>query len=87
MDMTVSAVPGPGTRRHAARPFGLRFARTPSNPVDLDLDRIDYDEERQIAVAADGPRWVPITDHSLSVTLQTSGASPREDEIYDKSFR
>ncbi len=71
----------------AARPFGLRFARPPRNPIDLDLDRIEYDEERQISLALDGTEMVPLTDHSLSVTLQTSGSTPREDEIYDKSFR
>ncbi|MGA8113481.1 MAG: putative ATP-grasp-modified RiPP [Actinocatenispora sp.] len=87
MDMTVSAGPDPDARQHAIRPFGLRYARTPGNPIDLDLDQIGYDEVRQIAVAADGPHWVPLTDHSMSVTLQTSGESPREDEIYDKSFQ
>ncbi len=72
---------------HSRRPFGLRFARAPRNPVDLDLDQIEYDEERQISTAMDGTERVPLTDHSLSVTLQTSGSTPREDEIYDKSSR
>ena len=69
------------------RPFGLRFARPPRQPVELDLAQVRYDEERQIALVPDGTGWVPLADHSLSVTLQTSGDGPREDEIYDKSFR
>lgn len=70
-----------------ARPFGLRFARPPAQPVALDLDAVRYDEDRQITLAPDGGEWVPLADHSLSVTLQTSGDGPREDEIYDKSSR
>lgn len=81
MDKTVPTAAEP------VRPFGLSFARRPRQPVELDLAQVRYDEDRQIAIAPDGPDWVPLTDHSLSVTLQTSGDGPREDEIYDKSFR
>lgn len=81
MDTTV---PAEGAQ---ARPFGLRFAQPPRQPVELDLDQVRYDEERQIALVPDDTGWVPLADHSLSVTLQTSGDGPREDEIYDKSFR
>ncbi|HEY3507187.1 MAG TPA: putative ATP-grasp-modified RiPP [Actinocatenispora sp.] len=66
-------------------PFGLRFARRPSTSIDLDLDHVGYDEQAQVAIARDGDRWVPLIDHRMSVTLQTSGETPREDEIYDKS--
>lgn len=70
---------------HGRAPFGLRFARRPSTSIDLDLDHVGYDERAQLAIALDGDRWVPLIDHRLSVTLQTSGETPREDEIYDKS--
>jgi putative ATP-grasp target RiPP len=69
----------------AVRPFGLRFARRPRTRVELDVDSIGYDDERQVAIAVDGDGWVPLARHSMSVTLQTSGETPREDEIYDKA--
>jgi putative ATP-grasp target RiPP len=69
----------------AVRPFGLRFARRPRTHVELDVESIGYDEERQIAVAADGDGWVPLAHHSMAQTLQTSGETPREDEIYDRT--
>lgn len=68
----------------AVRPFGLRFARRPRTRVELDIDSVGYDEERQIAVAPEGGEWVPLARHSMAQTLQTSGETPREDEIYDK---
>lgn len=72
----------PGARSH--RPFGLRFATLPSETFDLDLDAVTYDARRQMAVARDGDRVVPLAAHSMGVTLQTSGQIPREDEIFDK---
>jgi putative ATP-grasp target RiPP len=87
METMMPTEQGHGTETWVSRPFGLRFARPPRGRIDLDLDQVRYDEERQVAVALDGPDWVPLADHSLSVTLQTSGDGPREDEIYDKSFR
>lgn len=88
MDTMTATQAGASTQAGTTgRPFGLRFARRPRRPVELDLDRVRYDEQRQIALAPDGSDWVPLANHSLSVTLQTSGNSPREDEIYDKSFR
>jgi|GEM_PF-5017457 len=74
------------TQDSAELPFGLRFARTPRSSVRLDLDQVRYDERSQRAFAADGDRWLPLIDHRLAQTLQTSGESPREDEIFDKSF-
>lgn len=67
------------------RPLGLRFARPPRGRVDLDLDRVGYDEDRQIGLAAQGTGWVPLAHHAMAQTLQTSGETPREDEIYDKA--
>ena len=75
------------TRSEAGRPFGLRFARTPHAGASLDPSQLRYDERSQRTLAADGDRWLPLIDHRLAQTLQTSGASPREDEIFDKSFR
>lgn len=75
----------PAARGRSERPFGLRFATAPTGTVELDLDEVDYDDALQIAVARDGDRWVPLARHSMGVTLQTSGRSPHEDEIYDKS--
>ncbi|BCJ26799.1 hypothetical protein AB0I55_29890 [Actinocatenispora sera] len=74
------------SRDTAGTPFGLRFARTPRAGVELDLDHVRYDERSQRSLAADGDRWLPLIDHRLAQTLQTSGESPREDEIFDKSF-
>jgi putative ATP-grasp target RiPP len=74
------------TRSTAAAPFGLRFARTPRAGVELDLDHVRYDERSQRSLVADGDRLLPLIDHRLAQTLQTSGESPREDEIFDKSF-
>ncbi len=68
-----------------SRPFGLRFAVTPSTTIDIDLDAIDYDEDRQIAMTWSGGQRVPLTDHRMGVTLQSSGEVPREDDIWDKS--
>ncbi|GAA4217263.1 putative ATP-grasp-modified RiPP [Actinocatenispora rupis] len=84
MDSTAVAEPEKYTA-HRDAPFGLRFAQRPTSSIDLDLDLVSYDEEAQLAVARDGDRWVPLIDHRMSVTLQTSGETPREDEIYDKS--
>jgi putative ATP-grasp target RiPP len=69
----------------AVRPFGLRFARRPRGHVALDLESVGYDEERQVGIAVEGDRWVPLARHSMAVTLHSSGETPREDEIYDKA--
>jgi putative ATP-grasp target RiPP len=67
------------------RPFGLRFATVPADAVDVQLDAIDYDEHAQIALARDEAGWVPLINHSMGLTLRTTGQIPREDEIHDKS--
>lgn len=67
------------------RPFGLRFATSPTGAVDLPLDTIAYDDDTQIALARDGAGWAPLADHSMGLTLRTTGQIPREDEIHDKS--
>ncbi|MFI5959288.1 putative ATP-grasp-modified RiPP [Cryptosporangium sp. NPDC051539] len=69
----------------AARPFGLRFATLPEHGVELPLDAIAYDDDAQIALARDGAGWTPLIDHSMGLTLRTTGQIPREDEIHDKS--
>lgn len=69
----------------ANRPFGLRFATAPGNQVDLRLEAIGYDEQAQIALALDAGGWTPLIQHSMGLTLRTTGQIPREDEIHDKS--
>ena len=69
----------------AARPFGLRFATLPQRAVDLPLDAIAYDDDAQVALAREGSGWAPLADHSMGLTLRTTGQIPREDEIHDKS--
>jgi hypothetical protein len=78
------AEPVPG----ATRPFGLRYAIAPTpsdSALTLDLDRIRYDEVGQIALAWDDTAWVPLVEHSMGLTLHTTGQIPREDEIHDKT--
>lgn len=67
------------------RPFGLRFAQLPQNSVELPLESISYDDDAQVALARDGGGWTPLTEHSMGLTLRTTGQIPREDEIHDKS--
>jgi putative ATP-grasp target RiPP len=70
------------------KPFGLRFATVPAetaSTVRLDLRRIRYDEAGQIALAWDEAGWIPLIEHSMGLTLRTTGQIPREDEIHDKS--
>jgi hypothetical protein len=67
------------------RPFGLRFATLPQAGVELPLDLIAYDDDAQVALARDGEHWTPLADHSMGLTLRTTGQIPREDEIHDKS--
>ena len=69
----------------ANRPFGLRFATAPSNQIDLRLEAIGYDEQAQVALALDEEGWTPLIQHSMGLTLRTTGQIPREDEIHDKS--
>ncbi|TQS42448.1 putative ATP-grasp-modified RiPP [Cryptosporangium phraense] len=69
----------------AVRPFGLRFATLPRNGVELPLEAISYDDDAQVALARDGAGWTPLTEHSMGLTLRTTGQIPREDEIHDKS--
>ena len=67
------------------RPFGLRFATLPQDSIDLPLDTIAYDDDAQVALARDGAGWTPLINHSMGLTLRTTGQIPREDEIHDKS--
>ena len=76
---------GTGPELTGARPFGLRFATLPDRAVDLPLDTIAYDDDTQVALARDGAGWAPLADHSMGLTLRTTGQIPREDEIHDKS--
>ncbi|GAA0237280.1 putative ATP-grasp-modified RiPP [Cryptosporangium japonicum] len=69
----------------AARPFGLRFATLPDRAVNLPLDTIAYDDDSQVALAREGAGWAPLANHSMGLTLRTTGQIPREDEIHDKS--
>jgi hypothetical protein len=72
----------------ATRPVGLRYAQRPAaseTTVQLDLERIRYDEATQIALAWDDTSWIPLIEHSMGLTLRTTGQIPREDEIHDKS--
>ena len=73
------------TEHPKVRPFGVRFATVPADAVDLDLDAVGYDDDRQIATAWDGTARVPLTRHAMGITLRTTGEIPREDEIHDKS--
>jgi putative ATP-grasp target RiPP len=72
-------------RPDGPRPFGLRFATRPQRPFVLPLDAIIYDDDAQVALAREGAGWAPLADHSMGLTLRTTGQIPREDEIHDKS--
>ncbi|MFG1928567.1 putative ATP-grasp-modified RiPP [Cryptosporangium sp. NPDC048952] len=74
-----------GPELGGVRPFGLRFATPPERAVDLPLDTIAYDDDSQVALARDGAGWAPLANHSMGLTLRTTGQIPREDEIHDKS--
>jgi hypothetical protein len=76
---------GSSTQGSANRPFGLRFAIVPGDSVDLRLEAISYDEQAQVALALDDAGWTPLIQHSMGLTLRTTGQIPREDEIHDKS--
>ena len=76
---------GSSIQRSANQPFGLRFAILPSNNIDLRLETIGYDEQAQVALALDEGGWTPLIQHSMGLTLRTTGQIPREDEIHDKS--
>jgi putative ATP-grasp target RiPP len=77
----LASPPGVG----GVRPFGLRFATLPQRAIDLPLDTIAYDDDAQVALARDGAGWAPLANHSMGLTLRTTGQIPREDEIHDKS--
>lgn len=80
-----SLAPEVDTAQPLERPFGLWFATSPAESVDLRLETIAYDDDAQVALALDGARWTPLIQHSMGLTLRTTGQIPREDEIHDKS--
>jgi putative ATP-grasp target RiPP len=86
-DFTAVLAPSgqPAAGPQLGRPFGLRFATLPRDSAELALDTIAYDDDAQVALARDGASWVPLVNHSMGLTLRTTGQIPREDEIHDKS--
>jgi putative ATP-grasp target RiPP len=84
-DERTTGATGPDEILGAPRPFGLRFATLPQRAVELPLDAIVYDDDTQVALAKEGSGWAPLADHSMGLTLRTTGQIPREDEIHDKS--
>jgi hypothetical protein len=78
--------PTGGTAAQVAnQPFGLRYATLPGDGVEVHLDAIEYDEQAQVALARDETGWTPLIQHSMGLSLRTTGQIPREDEIHDKS--
>ncbi len=69
----------------SVRPFGLRYAIRPDDGIDLDTADLEFDDELQITLTRHGDQWIPLTDHRLGLTLQTTGTRTTEDEIYDKA--
>jgi hypothetical protein len=76
---------GSSAQAGANRPFGLRYAVIPADSIDLRPGDIDYDEQAQVALARDDAGWIPLINHSMGLTLRSTGQIPREDEIHDKS--
>jgi putative ATP-grasp target RiPP len=64
----------------ALRPFGLRFASTPTAAamVDLDWSRIGYDETQQVATVTDDDGTVlPAMRHTSTRTSTTTASQDR----------
>jgi putative ATP-grasp target RiPP len=48
-------------------PFGVRLA-VPITPVEVDLSKVSYDPDRQVAVVHDGGAFVPLLEQTTRST-------------------
>ncbi len=72
-------------RSAVSRPFGLRFATTVKDRIELDLSEVGYDDERQIGFVRQGSACIPLAHTALGRTTTVTGpvGRPSYDEILD----